>query len=436
MKKVLSIVLTALVAMSLFAGGSQESASSDSGVIEITIPSYKTGENVGAVFFEPQVERFNAKYEGVYKINLEAVPQANFNDRIKQLAQQGQLPVLVQGGDLDWFANVAIPNGMAWDMSEWINSTPEVKDMMLADALEFCTTEDGAIYSFPLATIRPIGFFYNTALYNPSEDISKMSMDDWIASIGDQKIAFSTAENGWVAALFLTALIADEEGGGEWLQSGVDVKITDFNNEIMINAVSRLQDLLQNNASANSIGATYADAANAFMSMQASMISNGSWMSTDFEETNAANWSNGFDGADVRASLFPGNVGVANAATYGEWWISADASEDEIELAKAFLEFIYTPEELEGFLLAEGGSAPNLTYSESFLEAQGEVQVLADLAADTDSESRFVPCILDVIPQSVANVEFGKLLPSLADGSYSAEEFCNWMTEKALEATM
>ena len=199
---------------------------------------------------------------------------------------------------------------------------------------------------------------------------------------------------------------------------------------------SRLQDLLQNNASANSIGATYADAANAFMSMQASMISNGSWMSTDFEETNAANWSNGFDGADVRASLFPGNVGVANAATYGEWWISADAGEDEIELAKAFLEFIYTPEELEGFLLAEGGSAPNLTYSESFLEAQGEVQVLADLAADTDSESRFVPCILDVIPQSVANVEFGKLLPSLADGSYSAEEFCNWMTEKALEATM
>ena len=214
MKKVLSIVLTALVAMSLFAGGSQ-SASSDSGVIEITIPSYKTGENVGAVFFEPQVERFNAEYEGVYKINLEAVPQANFNDRIKQLAQQGQLPVLVQGGDLDWFANVAIPNGMAWDMSEWINSTPAVKDMMLADALEFCTTDDGAIYSFPLATIRPIGFFYNTALYNPSEDISKMPMDDWIASIGDQKIAFSTAENGWVAALFLTALIADEEGGDD-----------------------------------------------------------------------------------------------------------------------------------------------------------------------------------------------------------------------------
>ena len=62
MKKVLSIVLTALVAMSLFAGGSQESTSTDSGVIEITIPSYKTGENVGAVFFEPQVERFNAKY--------------------------------------------------------------------------------------------------------------------------------------------------------------------------------------------------------------------------------------------------------------------------------------------------------------------------------------------------------------------------------------
>ena len=38
--------------------------------VEVTLPTYKTGENVGAIFFEPLVERFNAAYEGKYHIDF------------------------------------------------------------------------------------------------------------------------------------------------------------------------------------------------------------------------------------------------------------------------------------------------------------------------------------------------------------------------------
>lgn len=158
-------------------------------------------------------------------------------------------------------------------------------------------------------------------------------------------------------------------------------------------------------------------------------------MSADFAETNSANWSNGFNGADVRAALFPGQVGIANTATYGEWFISANAAPEEIELALAFLEFINSPEELEAYLLAEGGDAPGLTYSDGFKAEQGKTQVLADLAADTTADTVFVPCILDVIPSSVANSDFGMLLPSLADGSFTPEDFAQRMTQAATEAT-
>ena len=171
------------------------------------------------------------------------------------------------------------------------------------------------------------------------------------------------------------------------------------------------------------------------MSEQESIISNGPGMSTDVEEANSANWSNGFKGVDVRASLFPGQVGIAQTRSYGEWWIAADATEDEIALAEAFLEFIYSPEELEAYLLAEGGDAPKLEYSESFTSQQGETQVLADLAADTSEETVFAPCILDVIPSSVANSDLSRLLPSLADGTYTAEEFCELLTTAAQEET-
>lgn len=444
-KKILASVLAGLMLLATAgcnnngggstASGSTASGGSSEGVIEVSIPSYKTGENVGAVFFEPQVERFNEKYEGQYKINLETVPQDGFGDRLKQLAQQNKLPVLVQGGDLDWILNVVIPNGLAWDMTDWLEESG-LLERAVQDSVDYNKDKgDGKIYTIPKMTVRPTGFYYNTAMWNPEEDLSSLTMDELVTLLGDQKIAFSTAENGWVSALFLTAFIANQEGGVELLQAGADEKITDFSDPIFVNAVASLQQLLQNNAASNSIGAAYADAANAFMSGQAAVIANGPWMSSEFNESNSANWSNGFDGANVKASLFPGNVGIENNRAFGEWWISASASEEEIELAKAFLEFISSPEELEAYLLAEGGDAPNIEYSEDFKEQQAETQVLADLAADTTEETVYVPCILDVIPNSVANTEFGKLLPSLANGTYTPEEFCDWMTQKSVEAS-
>lgn len=220
---------------------STASADTNSGVVEVTIPSFKTGENVGAVFFEPQVERFNEKYAGKYKINLESVPQDSiFNDRIKQLAQQNKLPVLVEGGDPDWVKNVVIPNGLAYDLTDWIDATPAIKDVLIDDSREYCSNEDGRVMVMPLATVRPIGFFYNSAMWNTDADISAMSMDEFVSALGDQKIAFSTAENGWVSALFLTALVAEEDGGVEWLKSGIETKITDFNQPCFINAVAKL----------------------------------------------------------------------------------------------------------------------------------------------------------------------------------------------------
>ena len=66
---------------------------------------------------------------------------------------------------------------------------------------------------------------------------------------------------------------------------------------------------------------------------------------------------------------------------------------------------------------------------------QGETQVLADLAADTTEETVYVPCILDVIPSSVANSDLSRLLPSLADGTYTPEQFCEQLSTAAAEAT-
>lgn len=51
-------------------GGGSTTDGGVSGEITITIPSYKTGQNVGAVFFEPQVERLTSYMKASTTLSL------------------------------------------------------------------------------------------------------------------------------------------------------------------------------------------------------------------------------------------------------------------------------------------------------------------------------------------------------------------------------
>ena len=87
MKKILALILALAVILSLGAcTGKTPDASKDpskpSGSTApddskqpteetvLTIPSYMVGENVGAMYFEPAVARFNEKYAGTYVFGL------------------------------------------------------------------------------------------------------------------------------------------------------------------------------------------------------------------------------------------------------------------------------------------------------------------------------------------------------------------------------
>lgn len=421
------------------ASGSESAAPSEAGnaaVIEMKFPTYLAGENVGAKFFLPQLDRFNQLHEGKYKIVIEEIPQASYADKIKQLAQQNKLPALLHapgsgGIDVQWFRTVAVPNGMAFDLTAFFDANPELAKTLIPESRAY-STEDGKLVCLPQTVIRPCGIYYNSKLYPAAEKpIRDMSMTEFIASVGDNKIAFQTVDNGWTTGLFLTGLIVEEEGGADLLLNNVSDKLYDYNHPAIVTAIGKLQTVMQQNGASNSIGAAYADAANAFMSENAAFICNGPWMAGEFTPESADKWSNDFNGADARADLLPGNVGVVNPAEYGGFWLSANASDDEREVALAFLAFRLSDAEQEAFMLAEGGSAPFIETSANFTTELANTQVLADLDAAVSDNTRFIPNILEVFPSSIADVEFGKLLPKLADGTLTAEQFCAQLTEKA-----
>jgi len=429
MKKLLALVLSAMMLLSI------ASFAMADGAITITVPHYKTGENVGAIFFLPQVERFNTLYEGKYHIEIEELTQDMYAEKIKQLGQQNKLPALIEGGETEWIKNVVMPNHLFLDLSSFVAEHPEISDLLIASNVEYNTTEDGQLFSIALPVTRPMGMYYNGAMLDLGDKTpADLSWDEFAALLGENKIAFMTGENAWTTALVFSSLIAVEEGGAELLASHTVDKIYDFNQPAIVNAVTKLQSLLQNYASSNTVGAVYADAANAFMSKQAAVIANGSWMVGDFLE-DGGKWSNGFDGSTVHGAVLPGNVALANTDGFG-WWIPASASAEEQEVAKAFIAFMMTPAELEAYMLAEGGVAPNLTVSEDYAASAAANPLMYEYVNAVNADTIICPSFGDCVPSSIADTEFGNLLPNLINGSMTPEQFCQELTLAAEETRL
>lgn len=445
LKRLFAVALIAVLVLSMVACAKTPAQSSDSQgaapavtesgkVIEVTIPHYKTGENVGAKFFLPQVERFNEKYQGKYHLSIEEITQDVYPEKIKQLGQQGKLPALIEGGETMWMEQVVIPNNMFYDLKDFADSHPNIKNVISEDAYNY-NLYDGKLVTLMTPIMFPISMYYNEDLWSPSKSVAEMSWEDVAQELGDEKIAFMTGENAWTTMLILSSLIAAEPGGPELLLNGVNDKIMDFSQKPIVDAITKLQSLMQNNATSSTVGAAYADAANAFYSNNAAIIANGSWMVPDFAPESADKWSNGFDPEKIHGAILPGNVALANPLGYC-YWIPATATDEEVELVLAFLDFIYSPEELEAQMLALGGLIPGFEYSDGFLEKRAENRIMDEYMSAVQGDTTIVPAFADAIPASVASVEFGKLLPKLVDGSFTPEQFCQALTEKAAETAL
>lgn len=430
MKKLISLVLVFAMATTMLVGctNKDSSKSGETGkVVEIVLPTYRSGEDAGAKFFIPQVERFNKKYEGKYHITIEESPSNTHTERIKQLALQNKLPAIFQVNDSKWVEDYLIANNKLEDLSSWINSKPDMKKLFIADDVNYCT-KNGKVYALPITVLKPTGLYYNSSMISPNKKISEMNWDEFQTTLGKTKIAFQTAEGGWTTSLILASIIGGIDGGKELLSNGVQNKITDFNNPIFIEAFTKLQKLYKENGWSGAIGATYPDAATGFYGKKTSVLPDGTWIIDKVNDTK--DWSNGFDGKTVTGDYYPGNVAIANPDVY-DWMMPVGLDPAQKEAGLAFFEFISTPAEIEAFILAEGGTSPNLTYSDNFKKQLESKKLLSNFATGTNSETKYVPYFSDAINASLFTGDFTNFLTYLFKGTWTPEKFCTELTKSA-----
>ena len=423
MKKVISFLLASLLIIAAFA------ASASAEPVSVTMLTYRAGEDAGATFFLPQVERFNAKYEGQYEIIIEESPSNTHTDRIKQLALQDKLPAMFQVSDSKWVEDYLIANNKLQDLSDFINANPAMKELFIKDSLDFCT-KDGKIIALPLTVLKPTGLYYNSGLFNPDKALTEMSWDEFSAALGENTIAYQTAEGGWTVNLVLTAILGGLEGGPEALKAGVQDKITDFTTPLFVEAFTILQNSFLSNGWNGAIGATYPDAANSFYANISAVLPDGTWIIDKVHDD--TDWQNGFDGNAVVGDYYPGNVAIANPCVY-DWMMAGNLTDAEKELSYAFFAFMCEPAEIEAFMLAEGGSAPNLTYSEDYLEKLSQNNLLKDFATKSNDATVFVPYFHDAIAASLFTGDFSNYLPNLYNGDWTPQQFAEELSKSAQE---
>lgn len=430
----LSVALCLLMLATVLAG----SAAAEEPIV-LDFLTYVSGAHNGAARYQALVDRFNEKHDGVYKVVIQSIIQDDYDAKIKQLAGVNALPTLMYTmNDSGWVSGYVANNNLSYDFAPWLAEHPEIKDLLIPQSLEFCT-RDGRVYCLPMLTVSPIGLFYNTAVYSPDKAISDMSLDEFAESLGELKISFMTAENAWGTMLFYSALLGAEPGGVEELsQYGLDGYFcTDFSSDVWLNATAKLQDFLQKYAASNTIGAAFADAQNLFVGNQTAAIMNGPWMFGQFDPANedaVQNWSNDFDGTNVKAAIYPDNVCVSTDYVLGQYWISEAASDEQKACALAFIEFVYTPEELELRMLEEGNVCPVYKPSDAFLEAAAENPLLQSYLGSFNDNTVYAPRFDMAVYDSVANPGFPNLLPDLINDKLTPQQFCDELTRLSLEA--
>ena len=435
-KKSLAVMLSLLMLVAVFANCI--TALADEPIV-LDFLMYVSGAHNGAARYQAMVDRFNEKFAGKYEVRIQSIIQDDYDDKVKQLASVDQLPTLMYSmNDSGWVSGFVADNNLSYDFGPWLDEHPAIKDLLIPQSLEFCT-RNGRVYCLPMLTVSPIGLFYNTAVYNPDKAIGAMTLDEFLESLGDLKISFMTAENAWGTMLFYSALLGAEPGGVELLsQYGLNNHfITDFSGDVWLNATTKFQKVLQGYAASNTIGAAFGDAQNVFMNNESAAIMNGPWMFGQFDPENAdavKNWGEGFDGRAVKAAIYPDNVCVSTDYVLGQYWISEAASDAQKEIALAFIEFVYQPEELELRMLQEGNVCPNYTPSAAFLEAAGENPLLQSYLAAFNEGTVYAPRFDMVVYDSVANPGFPNLLPGLIRGTLTPEQFLAELTAASLEA--
>ena len=418
MKKTLSLFLATLLLLGTVSALAE---------VILEYPTFQVGVNTAAPVIAQLVDEFNAANKGEIRIVVEEIPgDANYNEKIKILLSSGNLPPVIYGAGYN-LLDLALSNDSLVELTEYVNADPEWKAMYNDKAIEV-NSRDGKLYASS-SEGSTIGYFYNKELFEkagiagPAKTWNEFFKQlETLKAAGIMPLSMDTADSAWVTSLWLGAMVATSSEEGKVFMG--QMMPENYMVPAFIDAVKNIQTIFEKYTTLDAVGGKYENAANAFLSGQTAMIANGPWMIGDFADTTKA--PEGF--ADkVGVAIYP--EGFAYDEPIQGYLVT---KQDNPEIEKAAVEMVkfFTSTHAQTVALEKQGMLPASTQVEITDIAKTNFPLLVEFVVALEgasirtapTQATMYPNLLDVMSQE---------LPNLANGSMTAEEFSQALTDAA-----
>lgn len=348
-KKRIALLLSALMAVSVFAGcgeKAEEDAVADEKVLKIA--AFKGG--YGEVYWEKLKENFEKSHEGV-TVELTVAP--NLEETIRPQIQAGNVPDLIYlaTGRPDALTETFIKEQSLTDISALLDMTVPGEDVKVNDKLlpgfvgNSVTSPygDGKTYLAPLF-YGPTGLFYNKALFKEKGYEVPKTWDEMFA-LGDKAkkdeiSLFSYSTSGYFDCT-LPPIIASE-GGQDSIKALYNYSEGFWNTDAAktgLETIAKMKDYLEPSVVANANNQNFKKNQQLVLDNKALFIPNGSWLPEEMKDAPRA------DGFEWGFTAYPATKdgGDQYAVNFIEqMYVPKDA--ENASLAMEFMAYMYSDE--------------------------------------------------------------------------------------------
>ncbi|MGE5581883.1 MAG: ABC transporter substrate-binding protein [Bacillota bacterium] len=391
--------------------------------VELRFLALQVGVHPEAPWLEKAVKDFNALHKGRIKVVIDGVAgdQACWEKLRTDAAADTMPDLFMMKADRSEF-NVLAQSGRVVDLNPYLKKDTKLKAKLNDEGSLATYTYEGKLLGIPY-TKAYVGIYYNKSLFAKAGINSfPTTWDDFLAACdrlkkaGITPISMMTGENAWCSALLLADLIGTSPEGQKWLQGSPEN--AKFEVPVFINAVKKLQIILNQYTTPDAVGAGYGIAANNFLQGNTAMIANGPWMIGSFSDPKSA--PEGFE-KNVAYGLVPGN-GVIAMENIG--YASGSKTKAKKDAAVEFLKYLTTDDVYTAYLSLTG-AAPCFQTDMSKVKYPAINQAFIPQALKVKFKYTIIP---NVVKPAVVDA-FAQLMPGLADKSMTAEEFAKRLQE-------
>lgn len=403
--------------------GDTSSTTAPAEVVTINYPTYRVGTQLSAKAEKTLIDGFNQEFEGKYKVEVEELPSdQSYVEKMKVLAASNALPDVVEGKD--GVIDLAIRNGQAIDLSEFVNADATFKAEIGDEAIE-ANTRDGKLYSIANGK-QYIGYFYNKTMFEDAGITPAKTWDEFMENCqklldkGYTPVSMMSGENCWVTNLLFAAMVGTASDAGN---AFMKVRYPEsYDTAEMKEALDRIKVIFEKYTTKDALGAKYEIAGNHFLQGQTAIIANGPWMSADFTGEKA---KAGID-KEIGVALYP-NDGVFAQYEIGYMICTSDKAKQE-----AAFEFIKYKTGAAGqkIMLEQSSTLPltdNVPLSDEFKKANPVVAELVELA----KTAKYKFNSIDQISYSGVIDAMSKNYPDLVSGAITSADMIKAMDEAA-----